>query len=87
MYPTGYLINRKEGLFGTRGDYYDYVLAGNGLFVEAEGRLMAARVKVAPAEVRGLAPMDERLVLRYGNIPGVLFNLLLNSWEYSRCLI
>lgn len=79
MRPVGYLVKHQEGLEGERGIYYDYVLASNGLFIEAEGKLMAARVPVAPCEVRGLAPLEPKLVLRYGKIPSYLFDLALNT--------
>jgi len=73
--PVGYLVKHKQGLRGERGIGYDYVLAGNGVFVEAEGKLLGARVLVAPAEVRGLPSLQPRLVLRHGRIPGTLFDL------------
>ena len=79
--PAGYLLNRKDGLvsLGGRGVAYDYILAGNGLWIEAEGRLLAARVLVAPAQVRGLAPLEPKVALRYGSIPQGLWDLALNA--------
>ena len=77
--PAGYLVNRKDGLYGERGMFYDYILASNGLFIEAEGKLMAARVPVAACEVRGLAPLEPKVVLRYGRIPQRFFDLALNT--------
>ena len=62
MNPVGYLIKRPDGLEGERGVYYDYVLASNGIFIEAEGKLIAARVPVAECEVRGLAPLEPKVV-------------------------
>ena len=78
--PVGYLIKRKGGLEGERGVYYDYVLASNGLFIEAEGKLMAARVPVAECEVRGLVPLEPKVVLRYGRIPQRFFDLALSAF-------
>ncbi len=75
MNPVGYLVKGKDGLHGERGIYYDYVLAANGLFIEAEGKLLAARIPVFQAEVRGLAPLDPKVVLRHGKIPQWLFDL------------
>lgn len=78
MRPVGYLVKHpKDGLYGERGTYYDYVLASNGVFVEAEGNLIAARVPVAEAEVRGLADLEPRVALRHGLIPGHLWELAL----------
>ena len=52
-----YLIAR-DGLPARRGLAYDYVVAGDGLFVVAENRFFAVRVPVATATVRGLPPND-----------------------------
>lgn len=78
--PVGYLKKCKDGLEGERGVYYDYVLASNGLFIEAEGKLIAARVPVAECEVRGLAPLEPKVVLRYGRIPQRFFDLALSAF-------
>jgi len=79
MKPVGYLTKYPNGLDGERGIYYDYVLASNGLFIEAEGKLVAARVPVAACEVRGLAPLEPKVVLRYGLIPRHFFDLALST--------
>lgn len=76
--PVGYLIKHKDGLYGKRGLYYDYTLAGNGVFVEAEGTLLAARVPVVHGQIRGLEPLEPMVVLRHGLIPQRLFDLALN---------
>jgi len=75
----GYLVKQKDGLYGERGLYYDYILAGNGVWIEAEGNLLAARVPVAHANIRGLAPLKPVVVLRYGLIPQRLFDLALSA--------
>ena len=75
MKPLGYLLNTKEGLSGERGAYYDYVLASNGLFVRARSPLLAATVMVAPAEVRGLAPLEEMVEFPLGRVPQALYDL------------
>lgn len=76
---VGYLVKQKDGLYGERGLFYDYVLAENGVFIEAEGPLLAARVPVAYADIRGLAPLEPKAVLRNGRIPKYLFELALNT--------
>ncbi len=80
MKMVGYLTNHPDGLEGERGMYYDYVLASNGLFIEAEGKLVAARVPVAFSEVRGLAPLEPKVVLRYGRIPQRFFDLAMSAF-------
>lgn len=86
--PVGYLTRQNGGLLGDRGSHYSYVTAGNGLFVEAEGPYLGARVHLAEAEVRGLAAVESRLVLRHGPVPGYLFDLALSSmmadWRRER---
>jgi len=77
--PVGYLIKRKDGLEGVRGTFYDYVLAQNGVFIEAEGKLLAARVPVVHGEIRGLEPLEPKLVLRYGLVPQRFFDLALSA--------
>jgi len=79
MKMVGYLTNQPDGLEGERGLYYDYVLASNGLFIEAEGKLVAARIPVALSEVRGLAPLEPKVVMRYGRVPRHFFELALNT--------
>ncbi len=78
MKTVGYLINSREGLNGETGLYYNYILAGNGLFIAAESRLITARIPVAHGEVRGLAPVETKFVLTYGSIPQRFFDLSLN---------
>ena len=68
MNPVGYLTNHKSGLEGDPGIGYDYILAANGLFVRAENPLLRATIQVAPAEVRGLAPLQEQVELTHGRI-------------------
>ena len=77
--PVGYLVSTKEGMRGERGAFYDYVTAENGVFIEAEGRFLAARVQVAKGVIRGLAPLEPALVLRHGPIPQHLFDLALSA--------
>ncbi len=67
MNPVGYLIKRKDGLYGERGLYYDYILAENGVWIEAEGNLLAARVPVVHGQIRGSAPQSHRLYQALSN--------------------
>lgn len=84
MEPIGHLVKYKDGLRGSsgkRGVYFDYVLASNGLFIEVEGPLLAARIPVALAEVRGgLATLEPKIVLRHGRIPQRFFDLAMSSF-------
>ena len=77
--PVGYLVNHKDGLTGSNGIGFDYVLGSGGLYVQSESAHLTARVPVAPCEVRGLAPVAEKVELAHGPIPAGLFALGL-SW-------
>ena len=73
--PVGYLVNHKDGLVGAQGVGYDYVLGSGGLYVQSESAQLTARIPVAPCEVRGLAPVAEKVDLAHGPIPAGLFEL------------
>ena len=73
--PVGYLVNHPGGLAGAQGIGFDYVLGSGGLYVQSESAHLTARVLVAPADVRGLAPVAGKLQLTHGPIPARLFEL------------
>ena len=68
-------MNHPAGLSGSQGIGYDYVLGAGGLYVQSESAHLTARVLVAPTEVRGLAPVSEKVTLTYGPIPTHVFEL------------
>jgi PRTRC genetic system protein A len=68
-----YLVARN-GPPPRRGLAYDYVVAGDGLYVVADNRYLAARVPVARATVRGLSPLYPSLTLRAGRLPQGLWD-------------
>lgn len=80
MKDVGYLVKHPDGIRGERGIYYNYILASNGLFIEAENPLVAAKVFVAECEIRGLAPMKPNFVLTYGSIPQRFFDQALSRF-------
>ena len=79
--PVGYLLNHTTGLSGVQGIGYDYVLGAGGLYVQSESANLTARVLVAPCEVRGLAPVAEKVELVRGPIPAGLFEVGLRWFE------
>ena len=79
--PVGYLVNHKGGLAGAQGVGFDYVLGVGGLYVQSESAHLTARVLVAPADVRGLAPVAEKVELAHGPIPAGLFELGLGWFQ------
>ena len=70
--PVGYLVNHRHGASGRRGAGYNYILAGNGVFVQAENGLIRACIQAGSASVRGLAPIREYIELRNGPVPASL---------------
>ena len=75
----GYLTKQKLGVEGERGMAYDYILAHNGLFLEAENPLIKARIRVGAAEVRGLLELTERVELVNGLVPSYMLALALRQ--------
>lgn len=65
----GYLTKGKGGIEGERSLAYDYILAQNGVFLEAQNPLVRARVRVGETLVRGLEPLTERVELVNGLVP------------------
>lgn len=78
MNPAGYLVysGKTHRLEGNPGDVYNYVLAGNGVFVDVRSPLLAASVKVGDARVRGLGDYPEHFSLPQGRLPRDLYELL-----------
>ncbi len=73
--PVGYLVNHRDGLTGSNGIGYDYVLGAGGLYVQSESAHLTARVLAAPCDVRGLASVTEKMELAHGPIPARLFEV------------
>jgi PRTRC genetic system protein A len=58
---------------------YQYVVAGNGLFIRAEDSRIEALVKVAPARLSGLADLVPGASLKVDRVPGVWLHSVLRS--------
>ncbi len=82
MNPVGYLHNTRQGLVGERGIGYQFILAGYGLFVQAERPDLKARVQIAEARVPGLAPLEGGIELPYGKMSMKLWESILRIfWQ------
>ena len=74
MKIAGYRAHMAPGEYsGEPGTIYNYIMAGNGLFIESESEHLQARIQIAQVELRGLADLQERVVLTHGRIPAYLF--------------
>jgi PRTRC genetic system protein A len=77
--PVAYLTNTLTGIEGEPGVFYSYILAAGGVYLRAQNAHLAATVCIAPGEIRGLAPLNEEIQLRYGKIPMYLLNMALSN--------
>lgn len=59
----------RGGVPERRGTLFDYVLAGDGVWLQTENERLWARVPVATGSVRGLEPLGGVLELEHGRIP------------------
>lgn len=73
---VGYLVAR-DGLPPRRGLAYDYVLAGDGLYLVTENHLLSVRIPVARCTVRGLPPLYPACVLKQGRLPALLWEKII----------
>jgi hypothetical protein len=63
---------------------YEYVLAGNGLFLHAEREAVRALIPVAWAEVRGLPPLEPHVEFLLPRVPAhITYQLLLGALAES----
>jgi len=82
--PVGYLLNKREGLEGDPGLFFNYIVAENGLFIRtsrknlAQNTLLEATICISPVEIRGLSPLKESIELVHGKIPRRLYDLALS---------
>lgn len=53
----------------TVGKLYDYILAGNGVFIRALGAHLEACIPVSECEVRGLTPIEPFALLSTARVP------------------
>jgi len=65
-----YHIHQQEPLPASDALAYQYILAGNGLFVRAESRFWQACIPLAPCPVRGLPPLPTQFALKGNRLPG-----------------
>jgi len=72
-----YHIHKRHPLPANDALAYQYVLAGNGIFVRAETRFLSALVPAATCTVRGLPLLRSHFRLLVPRIPAFLLNTIL----------
>ena len=78
MDEVGYIIVKKNEVSGQSGLFYNYVLASNGLFLQANNPFFSTVFCIAPVDVRGLRGIDNLLFLKHGKIPRRLYDAVFN---------
>lgn len=86
-----YHIHKHDSLPANEALAYQYILAGNSLFVRAETRFFAALLPITAGTVRGLPPLQTRFQLLVPRIPARLLDAVLADaqravagWEPER---
>ena len=77
--PVDYLVARQASLPPIRAAMYEYILAGNGLFVRSQREGLRATVPVVPCAVRGLAHVEPFIELAYPRAPAELVSQMLRQ--------
>lgn len=63
---------------------YQYILAGDGLFIRAETRFFEALLPIASCTVRGLTPLHHHFQLKVPRIPAHLLDTILANARRAR---
>lgn len=79
MNQIGYRLYKDYVIEGDPGQYYDYLIAGNGVFLSAGNSLISAEIQIADCDIRGLIPSDvSAFTLIHGKVPARIFDLALS---------
>ena len=79
-----YHIHKCDPLPANDALAYQYVLAGNGVFVRAETRFFKALLPVTACTVRGLLPLHPQFQLLVPRIPARLLDVVLADARCAR---
>ncbi|MFQ5401712.1 MAG: Mov34/MPN/PAD-1 family protein [Anaerolineae bacterium] len=79
-----YYIHKRDPLPANNAMAYQYVLAGNGVFVRAETRFFTALLPVTACTVRGLPPLRPQFQLLVPRIPARLLDDILADAKRAR---
>lgn len=79
-----YHIHKRDPLPANDALAYQYILAGNGVFVRAETRFFKALLQVTACTVRGLLPLHPQFQLLVPRIPARLLDVVLADARCAR---
>ena len=75
---VAYRIAQTADLGPILASSYEYVLAGNGVFLRAARTGLAITLPIATCEVRNLCPLESKLELGYKRVPAHLISRILD---------
>ena len=81
MFPNliTYAIHQQSPLQDSDAQAYQYIMAGNGIFLRAENRFVSAIVPVAHCQIRGLPPLERQIELKVPRLPEQLLTAIVND--------
>lgn len=79
-----YHVHKHDHLPGNNALAYQYILAGNGVFVRAETRFFTALLPVTACTVRGLKPLSHSFHLHVPRMPARLLDTILSDARRAR---
>ena len=79
-----YHVHKHDHLPGNDALAYQYILAGNGVFVRAETRFFTALLPVMACTVRGLKPLFHSFQLHVPRMPTRLLDTILSDARRAR---
>ena len=79
-----YHIHQRNPLLANDALAYQYILAGNGVFIRAETRFFEVLLPIAPCTVRGLPSLKARFELKIPRIPARLLDAVLADARRAR---
>lgn len=79
-----YHVHKRDPLPANDALAYQYILAGNGLFIRAETCFFEAILPLAACTVRGLAPLRRCFRLKVARIPARLLDTILTDARRAR---
>jgi PRTRC genetic system protein A len=79
-----YRVHREDPLPPNDAVAYQYILAGNGLFIRTETSFFDALLPIAPCTVRGLAPLGQQFRLKVPRVPVRLLDTILADARRAR---
>lgn len=81
MFPNlvTYHVHQNNPLLANDALAYQYILAGNGVFIRSNGRFFSALIPVKRCTIRGLAPLKSQFHLHVPRLPSTLLQSVLTG--------